>query len=150
MDQPLRRLVPALLVALAGAACNGPAGLLPGGQLDGETRPTPTDWSFAGDAGTAQLETRPEEPYSVYIAYTILNGHVYVNAGNTETRWVQNMVANPDVRLRIDDAIFELRAERVVDGDEIRAFAAAWTGQSWFRRDPLGYDEVWIYRLEPR
>ena len=140
----------AALTSLGLLSCNGPMGLLPGGQLEGETRATPTDWSFAGDAGTAQLETQGEEPYSVNLAYTILGGHVYVNAGGTETRWVQNMERDPLVRLRIDDGIYDLRAQRVVDGDEITAFAEAWTSQSFFRRDPLKYDEVWIYRLVQR
>ena len=121
-----------------------------GGELSGDVRPAPSDWSFAGDYGTAQLETRPDDPYSVNLAYTVLDGQVYVNAGGTETGWVKNMMANPLVRLRVDGTIYELRAERVTDPREIHDFARAWTGQSTFRRDPLDYDEVWIYRLEPR
>lgn len=130
--------------------CNGPTGLLPGGALQGDALPAPSDWDFAGDQGTAQLETKPAEPYSVNLAYTILNGLLYVNAGNTETQWVQNMTANPLVRLRIAGAIYELRAERVTDSAEIEAFGEAWTGQSFFRRDPRDYEEVWIYRLVAR
>jgi hypothetical protein len=60
------------------------------------------------------------------------------------------MEIDPRVRLRIDGAVYELRAERVTDGDEILAFARAWTDQSFFRRDPSSYEEVWIYRLAAR
>ncbi|MBW2363356.1 MAG: hypothetical protein JRG84_20865 [Deltaproteobacteria bacterium] len=66
----MRNYVLSLLVALATSGCNGPFGLLPGGALEGEARPLPPEWSFAGDYGTAQLQTKPEEPYSVNLAYT--------------------------------------------------------------------------------
>jgi hypothetical protein len=139
-----------LLLALAVFGCNGPLGLLPGGNLDGRSAPTPSDWTFAGDYGTAQLETRPEEPYSVNIAFTIVDGRLYVNAGDTETQWVKNMTEDPRVRLRIDGILYEVRPERVTGSDEIAAFAKAWTDQSMFRRDPTGLDQVYLYRLVAR
>lgn len=140
-----RQLAPILALLLA--ACNGPLPFLAGGKLSGESASAPTDWSFAGDSGTAQLETRPEDPYSVNLVFTVLDGRAYVNAGDTETRWVKNIEANPSVRLRIDGRLYDLRAERVTDRAEIEAFAAAWTSQSSFRRDPATLDPVWIYRL---
>ena len=144
----LRIRLPLLVFALL--ACSGPFGLLPGGELEGAVEPAPSDWAFAGDVGTAQLETKRGDPYSVNLAYTILDGSLYVNAGATETQWVQNLTANPRVRLRIKGVIYELRADRVTDPAEIARFAQAWTSQSMFRRDPTEFDEVWIYRLAPR
>ena len=140
----------ALPVLLLTLACNGPLLVLPGGALDGEPKPAPADWSFAGDSGMAQLETRPSDPYSVNIAYTILAGQPYVNAGDTETQWAKNIAKNPDVRLRMDDALYELRAERVTDPEAVAAFAKAWTSQSMFRRDPTELDQVFLYRLVSR
>jgi hypothetical protein len=136
-----------LLLVIAAAACNGPFVLLPGGKLDGEARPAPSDWTFAGDYGTVQLETRPEDPYSVNVAFTVVDNRLYINAGDTETQWVKNIAANPRVRLRMDGVLYELRAERVTDPAEIAVFGEAWTSQSFFRRDPTGLDEVWLYRL---
>lgn len=131
--------------------CNGPVGVFPGGRLGGDAAPLPADWSFAGDYGTAQLETNPAEPYSVNVAYTILDGGVYVNAGDTETQWVEHIQADPDVRLQIDDAVYALRAERVEDEEVIGRFAEAWISQSMFRRDPRELDgEPYIYRLVAR
>jgi hypothetical protein len=124
--------------------------LLPGGALDGERVSAPSDWGFAGDSGTGQIETRPEDPYSVNLVFTVVEGRVYVNAGASETRWVKNIQADPRVRLRIEGRIYELRADRVTDAAEIAAFGEAWTSQSFFRRDPRKPDEVWIYRLDPR
>ena len=139
-----------LVSLLLAVACSGPVGLLPGGALDGPEPPAPADWTFAGSAGTAQLETRPDEPYSVNLAYTILGGRLYVNAGDTETQWVENMSADPRVRLRVDGNVYALRAERVTDAAELDAFGAAWTSQSLFRRDPRKLEEVWVYRLVAR
>ena len=137
-----------LMLALIG--CNGPMFLLPGGSLDGDAAPTPADWAFAGDSGTIQIETRPADPYSVNVAFTILDGVLYVNAGGTETRWAAHIAADPRVRLRLDERLYDLRARRVTDAAEIDAFAEAWKSQSFFRRDPRGYDEVWLFELLPR
>ena len=140
----------ALTFTLWLAACNGPFVVFPGGALSGESRSAPTDWSFAGDYGATQLETRPGEPYSVNLAYTIVDGALYINAGDTETEWVKHMEADPRVRLRIDGVIYELQSERVHDAVAIDAFSEAWTRQSMFRRDPRELERAWIYRLIPR
>jgi hypothetical protein len=137
-------------VLLVTLGCNGPFVLLPGGQLDGKVVVTPTDWSSVGEYATCQLETRPEDPYSVNIAYTVVDGTLYINAGDTETEWVKNMTADPAVRLRIDGTVYELRAERVTDEAEIANFGKVWTSQSMFLRDPAKLDQVWVYRLAAR
>ena len=62
----------------------------------------------------------------------------------------QNMTANPDVRLELEDRLYELRAERVTDEAVIETFGKAWTDQSFFRRDPAALDQVWLYRLIAR
>ena len=140
----------AILLTLLLVGCNGPFGLMAGGRLEGAAAPAPTDWAFAGAAGTIQLETNPAEPYSVNLAYTVIDGALYLNAGDTHTQWAQNMDADPRVRLRLDDRIYDLRAERVSDAETIETFSVAWTDQSFFRRDPRDLDQVWIYRLLPR
>ncbi len=148
IDMTLRLL--AFLLTLVAAGCNGPFVLFPGGELDGEVRPVPSDWEFAGEYGMMELETRPEDPYSVNIAFTVIDGRLYINAGDTETRWVKNIEADPQVRMRLDDVLYELRAQRVTDEDEIAAFGEVWTSQSIFLRDPSELDQVWIYQLVAR
>lgn len=138
------------LFLLLAVGCSGPFAYFPGAALEGEVKPVPADWAFAGDYGLAQLETKPAEPYSVNIAYTIMDGGVYINAGDTETQWVQNMNVDPNVRLRVDDVIYEMTSERITDEQAIASFGKAWTAQSTFRRDTAELEEVWLYRLSRR
>ena len=98
-----------------------------------------------------QLETNPSDPYSVNIAYTVMDGRVYINAGDTETQWVKHIANEPRVRMRLDGVLYALTAKRVTDEATIRRFGEAWTAQSMFRRDPAELEgEVWIYELVGR
>ncbi len=139
------RLLALLAVPLL-LACEGPIAYLPGGALAGPVEPLPASVDFARDAGTVQLETRPEEPYSVNLACTVVGDHLYVSAGGNRSQWVENLEADPRVRLRVEGVIYELRAERVTDAAELDAFAEAWLKNAW-ARDPRGYEEAFVYRL---
>ena len=101
-------LLAALVVVLWG--CGGPVAVFPGGVLDGQVKSMPQSFAFARDAGTIQLETRPDDPYSVNIACVVVGDALYVSAGDNKARWVENMEASPLVRLRIDGVVYELRA----------------------------------------
>ena len=143
-------LLSALCVAVL-AGCEGPTLLMSGGALSGEVRPAPVDWNFANDAGwTVQLETRPEDPYSVNLAYVVLEGRMYVYAGNTETQWVKNIAQNPDVRFRLDGVVYELRARRVSDDATVGAFGDAWVERNRFSTHARDHDEMWLYELVAR
>jgi hypothetical protein len=130
-------------------ACSGPLAVFPGGALEGPVKPAPESFAFARDVGTIQLETRPEDPYSVNIACAVVGDALYVSAGDNKSQWVENMEANPIVRLRLEGEIYELKARRVTDDAEMRAFAAEWTKHSW-ARDPTTLDVAWVYRMEAR
>ena len=56
---------------------------------------------------TIQLETRPADPYSVNIWVIALGEHLYVHAGANRSEWVEHMEADPNVRLRVGDSIYE-------------------------------------------
>ena len=139
-----------ILVLLMAVGCNGPFFVFPGGALDGRVESVPSNWSGVGDSGTVQLETDPSDPYSVNVAYTVLDGKLYINAGDTETQWVKKIIADPRVRLGLHGEVYDLRAERVTDASEIKRFGQAWTDQSMFRRDPAELDQVWLYQLVGR
>jgi len=135
------------LLGLVG--CGGPVLVFPGGALEGPVAPAPESFAFARDAGTVQLETRPEEPYSVNVNGTVVGEAFYVSAGGSASRWVRHIQADPRVRVRIGGTIYALRAERVTDAAELDAFAEAWLQNRW-ARDPRQFDEAFVYRLEPR
>ena len=132
------------------AACDGPTGFMAGGPLTGSEADPPATWQLDEDYGFAELETRPTDPYSINLAYVQLNCHLYIYAGNTRTNWVEHISESPLVRIRIAEQIYPLRAARVTDAGELAAFAERWTSRSAFQRDPLQFDEVWLYRLESR
>ena len=132
------------------AACDDPFVLLSGGELSGTVSEVPEIWQLDEISALAQLETRPGEPYSINLVYVQMNGQVYIYAGDNRTNWVQHIEEDPRIRLRINETIYPARAVRTTSDDEISAFASIWTSRGLFQRDPLGFDEVWLYRLVPR
>ncbi len=121
-----------------------------GGELSGTVADVPVPWEFAEESGLAQLETRPQDPYSINLAYVQMDGRLYIYAGDTRTSWVQHIEQNPLVRIRVNNIIYPARAVRVNNDDEIVKFAAIWVSRSTFQRDPNGLEEIWLYRLQAR
>ncbi len=121
---------------------------MPGGTLTGTVAEIPETWTFENDSDLAQLETNPEDPYSINLVYVQIDGNMYVYAGDTRTTWVQHIEKNPLVRLRVGETIYPARAVRVDDEAEMASFAAIWASRSVFQRDPNQFEEVWLYRLE--
>lgn len=121
-----------------------------GGALSGTIADVPDNWQLAEPSGLAQLETRPEDPYSINFTYVQLNGRFYIYAGDTRTNWVKHIELNPLVRVRVGNTIYPVRAVRVNNDNEIGEFADVWVDLSAFQRDPNGFEEVWLYRLEAR
>ena len=149
----MRQTVQVLLLSaslLILSACDGPFIFAAGGVLSGTVAEVPDRWQLAEDSAVAQLETRPEDPYSINFTYVQLDGQFYVYAGDTRTNWVKHIEQNPLVRVRVQDAVYPARAVRVVSDEELSRFAAVWANLSAFQRDPMKLEEVWLYRLEER
>jgi hypothetical protein len=143
----------ARLIALSSlflvAGC-GPFLILPGGELDGSTAPAPNDWSFSDEVSTVQLETRPDDPYSVNIWAVGMGPALYVHAGANRTSWVEHMEANSDVRVRVADKLYDLRASRVEDQDEFTRFSDAYEEKYGSRPRNENVGEAYLFRLEAR
>ena len=148
-------LAPPILAILT-LAC-GPLGPLPGGRLSGEIRARPhSSWEEVGAIDTIQLETNPQDPYSINAWCGAYGDAPYVPTSlilgaevPTERQWVQNVLADPRVRLRADGAVYELIATRVEDPDELEAARAALLSK--YEVD-LGEhaQAAWLFRLEAR
>jgi hypothetical protein len=145
---------PDLLLALALAAplagCGGPCVLLPGGALEGANRATPGNWAFTDEVKTVQLETRPADPYSVNLWVVALDDGLYIHAGASRSTWVEHIETDPAVRLRVDEAIYELRASRVASQEEFDRFSDAYERKYGRRPRNENVDEAYLFRLGPR
>ncbi len=146
--------IPVLFLALiwiaAISGCGGPFVLLPGGALEGSTVATPDSWSFTDAAKTVQLETLPADPYSVNIWVIGIGENLYVHAGANRSTWVENIEADPNVRLRVNDSIYELVASRVAGQEEFDRFSDAYD-QKYGRRPRNGnVAEAYLFRLVAR
>jgi len=143
-------LLLALLLALPTTGCGSPFLLLPGGALEGTTAGIPDGWAFTEAVKTVQLETLPGDPYSVNIWATAAGEHLYVHAGANRSTWVENIESDPDVRLRVDDSIYELAAARVGGQEEFDRFSDAYERKYGRRPRNENVTEAYLFRLGAR
>ena len=128
------RTFPALFALVAILGCGGgPFLVFPGGALEGEvvTEPVP-DWSFAADQ-FIDLETRPEDPYSVELNYIVRDGQLYIDPAEGR-KWLEHIRANPNLRVRFGEKIYPVKAVLVGEPGQLEGF------------DP----ERFVYRLDSR
>lgn len=147
---PLVRSALALAALVALVGCGGPFVLLPGGELEGETAPAPESWAFTDEVSTIQVETRPEDPYSINIWAVAMDEYLYLHAGANRTTWIEHLEVDPLVRARIEGTIYELRAEKVDGEDEFARFANAYEEKYSVRPRNENIAEVYVYRLGAR
>jgi len=106
----------ALLLALPG--CIDPSDQRPGLRLSGEPAAVPSDWSFSEAHPEIALEVRAPWglPHSVTIWCASLDGNLYVGARSPESKsWPGWADRRPDVRLRIEGKLYEVRLDPVED-----------------------------------
>jgi hypothetical protein len=139
-----------LLVSLLVSACSGGTLPISSGELAGTVVPNPTDWREVADVDVVQLETRPASPYSVNLWVIGEPTHLYVFAGGSRSNWVEYIEADSNVRLGINGAIYELKAERVTDADEFAKFADAWKLKYGHRPRNESVEETYLLRLTSR
>jgi hypothetical protein len=138
------------LVLISTAACGNPFLLLPGHALEGTPAAVPESWSFTDAVETVQLETRPASPYSVNIWVIALGKNLYVHAGANHSTWVEHIEADPNVRLRVNDSIYELSASRVDGQDEFDRFSDAYEKKYGRRPRNENVGEAYLFRLAAR
>jgi hypothetical protein len=136
----------------------GPLGPFPGPKLSGIVVEEPVeDWSWIDGVEVIQVETDPEDPYSVSIWVNRVGNRIYLS-GNEESPWVRNIGDDPRVRIRAEGRIHECRAVEVGDLEEKRAFldalASKYGDSIWFDRDThqdrWETGEILVLRIEPR
>jgi hypothetical protein len=150
----------AVMIVLA--ACE-PQDRRPGTWLSGEVAPPPADWAFVNDQQEVFLETHPWYgiPHSVTVVIAEADGAVFVPSIYAEDapfpgtkRWNANIAANPEVRLKVGDALYEMTARNAADEAEwqagLDALAAKYNYWRKLKDDPNERPPFAIIRLEPR
>ena len=97
---------------------------------------------------TCQLETRPQDPYSVNIWAVGIGPHLYIHAGANRSSWVEHMESNPEVRVRVEGTLYELRASRVEGQGEFDRFSDAYEEKYGTRPRNENAAEAYLFRLE--
>ena len=89
---------------------------LPGKRITGEEVAEPNDdWSFMEPSTRVTLEVRPSDPYSVDIRAYLHQGVLYLNSISPEHRWTQYLHEDPNLRLKVENKIYQVRATWVED-----------------------------------
>lgn len=141
-------VIPFALLCLA--ACSEPFIVFAGGELSGEEGVPPADWSELRNEDTFQLETRPDDPYSVNVWAVGIGENVYIGTGPGGTRWSDYIEQDPRVRLRVEDTVYPLLAHPVTDVDERRQVAQAYGEKYGMDRDQNWLADALVFRLDRR
>ena len=132
--RPIEWIRLSVLVGVAGCimGCNGPMAWMPGGALVGPEQIAQNWTTAAAGADTLELETRPEDPYSVRIGFVLRDGDLYIDP-DEERRWYAYLVEDSAVRVRFADVIYRAEVVEVTDASEL-----------------VGFDDTRrVFRLEP-
>ncbi len=116
-----------LLVAvglLLGLSACEPSDRTPGFWLSGEVSDVPEDWSFTQDHKEIFVEV--STPYFISHSVTIwcaaLDGTLYIGARDPDSKnWPSWVDSAPDIRLKIGDKLYDVRATPLDDEETITA-----------------------------
>jgi hypothetical protein len=100
---------------------------MPGLWLKGEAVTTPVaDWSFTDKIPQIKIQTQTPYllPHSVTIWCAVYNGNLYVTSYRGR-QWVEDIIRDPRVRLKIGDQVFDRTLSVVGDPTEKAAVLQA-------------------------
>jgi hypothetical protein len=129
----------------AGWSCKAP-----GLWLRGDLVTTPvTDWSFTDNIEAIKIQTQTPVllPYSVSAWCAVYNGNLYVTSYRGR-RWVEDIVRDPHVRLKIGGQLFERTLSLVDDPDEKAAVLQA-KGKKYPQWKPPTVAAATVFRVLP-
>jgi hypothetical protein len=144
------RIALSLATLLLLAGCEEPFIVFAGGELTGEVVPAPEDWSSIEQIDTVQLETQPDDPYSVNIWVAAVGADLYVATGADGTSWSEHIAEGNAVRVRAETEIFELEAYQVFDASERARVAKAYVDKYDLDETDNWVMKGMIFRLDRR
>ena len=66
-------------------------------------------FSFAQQFSVLQLEVNPDQPYSVNLRVTVIDGNLYIDASK-QRRWYRYLGENNQVRIKLGKVIYPAKA----------------------------------------
>ena len=144
------------LVVVAGALYllrTDPIYMISGKRLSGDEQPYPADWSMCNDHQTIAVEARVEDPHSVTTICFLHDGDLIVPAMNgSEKQWPAMVVQDPRIRVKIGNAVYPARADRLTEvsmPDLLASIAVKYPQIT--ERDPADApQDVWLFRITAR
>ncbi|MCH8818940.1 MAG: hypothetical protein IIB03_01295 [Acidobacteria bacterium] len=99
------------------------------------------------------LEVRASDPYSVNTSSLLHDGVLYVPSGfGGESRWAQFLLQDSNMRLRVGQKLYKVRATRAVNPMLVRELYEEWVqryqGQAGKTAEEIA--QVWFFRIDPR
>lgn len=123
---------------------------VPGLWLKGEPVTTPvSDWSFTNQIPQIKIQTQTPFllPHSVIIWCAVYNGNLYVTSYRGR-QWVENIVRDPHVRLKIADKVFDRTLSMVDDPVEKAAVLQA-KGRKYPQWKVPSVSTATVFRVNP-
>ncbi len=125
-----------------------PYGPLPGKRLRGAEVTKPIDdWSFTQQYRRVTVEVRSSNPYSVFAGYFLMGTDLYISSAHS--RWAQFLREDPDMRIRLGDEIYPVRALQVEDREALKEVHLGYTGKYPDRTMEEAAGR-WFFQLESR
>jgi hypothetical protein len=124
MPRWLAYVLTALVVVLIIVALAAPIGPMPGLRIGGTPAEAPASWAGEQLSDEVLFGTYDGAlPYVVTIWIVESGGGLYV-VGAPESTWVAKATSSSDVRVRIDDSVYDMRATRLPPGrvDVLQAY----------------------------
>jgi hypothetical protein len=123
---------------------------VPGLWLKGEPVTTPvSDWSFTDQIPQIKIQTQTPFllPHSVIIWCAVYNGNLYVTSYRGR-QWVENIVRDPHVRLKIADKVFD-RTLSMVDDPVEKAEVLQAKGRKYPQWKVPAVSAATVFRVNP-
>ncbi len=166
-----------LIIVIAGVTlvaarfADGPMELIAGGPFSsGTPSPIPADWSFVKDLNTVEFQL--EDPATSRTTWIMEhNDRIFIPCGYMDTAWGRlwkqwpiQAKDNPNVILRVDGKLYDLRLERIMEDPDLDAvlseltrkyisnFAAPQSEQSQqvTPRQLIASESLWLFELVAR
>ena len=127
-----------------------PKDRMPGLWLKGESVTTPvTDWSFTDKIPEIKIQTQTPYllPHSVTIWCAVYNGNLYVTSARGR-QWVEDIIRDPHVRLKIADQVFDRTLSVINDPVEKAAVLQA-KGKKYPQWKVPSVSAATVFRVNP-